>query len=211
MHTTLGREAGRRRSVRRAVRVETDVVADTWDGAVPLLATDLSDHGLWLESELPLEIGSEVVVSLLPPRWPTREPLTALAEVTRVGMYRRRRERRSSGMGLRFVDLPHDDAELLAEVLRGLPPPLPALAPRGRAVELVRPSIDEGRLPQIVLADGSRFVLRAEGSLLTAGRGPDEHVRSYAPVVPITSTMSAILGRLPPMAAETNTLLRAAS
>ncbi len=185
----------RRRSLRRSVRVEADVEADLWDGAVPFVATDLSEHGLWLESDLPLEIGAELIVSFLPPRWPSQTPVTALAEVTRVGMFRRRREPRASGMGLRFLDIEHEHRDLLAEALRGLPPLLPAS--RKRVIELDRPSIEEGPLPHLVLADGSRFTFRAEAPLLTAGRGlaPAATVPAYAPVIAFSSPMSAILQR----------------
>lgn len=195
MERAAEREAGRRHSLRRAVRLEAAVMADTWDGTVPLLATNLSDDGLWLESDLPLDIGTEVLVSIAPPRWPVNESLTVLAEVTRVGMFRRRRERRMSGMGLRFIDLPHDAADLLAVALRGLPPPLPKPSARTSVIDRARPSLDEGALPQVVLADGSRFVFRAQAPLLTAGRGPETIARAYTPVVPLTSTMSAIFDR----------------
>ncbi|HEX2677456.1 MAG TPA: PilZ domain-containing protein [Polyangiales bacterium] len=186
----------RRKSLRRAVRLEADVLADLWDGPVPFVATNLSPDGLFLESDLPLEIGSELIVSFVPPRWQTSEPVTALAEVARVGLFRRRRERRMSGMGLRFLELENCESDLLAEALRGLPPPLPKRSDRHTTIELVRPSLDEGAFPQVVLADGSRFTFRAEGALLTAGRGPEPMLpRNYAPVVPLSSTMSAILRR----------------
>jgi hypothetical protein len=269
----------RRRSLRRAVRVETDVVSDLWDGPVPLLATDLSLHGLWLESELPLEPGAELLVTLVPPRWQGDEPFVALAEVARVGLFRRQREARPSGMGLTFLDFERTHEQRLRAALRGLPPPLPkrnvvrppalptrdvgdlgacrrkpdrglrvdsrdrflcetagilrgilrishkkmsekrpktdgsAFSDRLLAALLVapHPSIEEvGRLPQLTLADGSTFTLRAEGALLTAGRGryvPAAHSvpePRRAAVARLCSPMSAIFERREPR------LLRAA-
>jgi hypothetical protein len=196
METAFQTAPGRRQSLRRAVRLSAEVAADEWDGTVPFVATNLSPDGLWLESDLSLDVGSEVIVSFVPPRSPTNVPVTALAAVTRVGMYRRRRERQLSGMGLRFLELDHDHGDLLTELLRGLPPPLPQRSTRKSTIELVRPSLDEGPLPQVVLADGTRFVFRAESELLTAGRGPAPIIeRTYAPVLPLTATMSAIFDR----------------
>lgn len=214
----------RRRSLRRAVRVETDVVSDLWDGPVPLLATDLSLHGLWLESELPLEPGAELLVTLVPPRWQGDEPFVALAEVARVGLFRRQREARPSGMGLTFLDFERTHEQKLRAALRGLPPPLPKrnvvrppALPTRDVVDLAallvapHPSIEEvGRLPQLTLADGSTFTLRAEGALLTAGRGryvPAAHSvpePRRAAVARLCSPMSAIFERREPR------LLRAA-
>ena len=53
----------RRRSLRRVVRLDTEVTCDQWDGAISLLATDISLHGMWLQADFPLGIGS--VESLL--------------------------------------------------------------------------------------------------------------------------------------------------
>jgi hypothetical protein len=204
VYNALEQSKSRRGELRRAVRVEADVVSDCWDGSVPFVATNLSPDGLWLDSDLPLDVGEEVLVSLRPPHWGHEEPLTALAQVARVGLFRRRRERRVSGMGLRFVDMEQLHAELLQHVLRGLPPPLPKRSQRSPLLEVERPSIEEmAGLPPIVLADGTRFTLRAEGALLTAGRGPlvcygpAETQRAYPRLArPLPSSpMSAILDR----------------
>ena len=190
----------RRRSLRRAVRIETDVLSDGWDQAVSLLATDLSPEGLWLESDLPLEVGEEVVVSLRPPRWMADKPFRALAQVARVGLFRRKSEHRRSGMGLRFVQLDSPEADFLNLALRGLPPPLPTRGTRRAVIELQRPSSDESfGLPELELPDGRRFVFRAESALLTAGRGPmltnEVTVRRLATVHKLSSPMSAIFDR----------------
>jgi hypothetical protein len=197
---SIEQSKSRRGSVRRAVSVEAAVASDYWDGSIPLLATDLSPEGLWLESDLPLDVGEEVLVTLRPPRWTEEQPLIAIAEVARVGLFRRQRERRASGMGLRFVELERAHAELLRATLRGLPPPLPKRSRSTTTIEIERPSIEEVfGFPPIVLADGTSFSLRAEGALLTAGRGPlviDEHTYSdearSAAVLRINSPMSAI-------------------
>jgi hypothetical protein len=105
-------------------------------------------------------------------------------------------------MGLRFVGLAYGDADFLGMALRGLPPPLPKRDPRSRVIEIERPSIDEHfGLPDVVLADGRRFVFRAAGELLTAGRGPIPVIapviapRPLATVHRLSSPMSAILDR----------------
>jgi hypothetical protein len=154
-----------RRSMRRALRLETAVMSDAWEGSVPLLATDVSAHGLWLESDLALGVGDELLVSFIPPYWSHSAPFQARARVARVALQRRRSDRGGSGMGVSFVDLREDQSERLSDALRGLPPPLPRRAPVTRG----RVGLGDATL---VLADGAWFTLRAEGPLLTAGRGP---------------------------------------
>jgi hypothetical protein len=152
----------RRRALRRAVDIECAVLSAEWMEVAPLVAADLSPLGMWLDSQLPLEPGSEVVVSFTPPRWPKwGAPVTVLARVVRVGLPRRRGDHGNAGMGLRFLDLDPEHAERLARCLQGIPPTLPAL--RARRAERSE--------EQVVLADGTRFNLCAEAPLLTAGRG----------------------------------------
>lgn len=115
---------GGRRALRRAVHVECDVVSRWWDEPVPLLATDLSPFGLWLESPFPLEVGDEMVLELRPPRW-SGPDLQVFGAVRRVSLRRRASDPRSSGMGIEFLDLRAEDAAELTRAVRGLPPPLP--------------------------------------------------------------------------------------
>ncbi|HKP56008.1 MAG TPA: PilZ domain-containing protein [Polyangiales bacterium] len=166
----------RRRSLRRSVRLETEVMSEYWDGSVPLLTTDLSPHGSWIEADYPLPAGSELLISFIPPRWSHSAPFQARAQVVRVGLLRRRNDRGSAGMGLYFKDLRDDQIERLSRALHGVPPPLPS-----REIELELP-----RLPAeacLRLDDGSRQWLCAEAPLLTGGR----------PRLPPTAAMTRIL------------------
>lgn len=178
--------ASRRRSVRRAVAIETEITCGIWDGAVSLLATDLSPHGMWLETALPLDPGDEVSVRVSAPGFAAEAPLCVTARVARVGLYRRRAERTKSGMGLAFAPLSPPDMARLVGHLRGLPPPMPRLAegapPRpvadgGRAahgVEDGRPGLGAPVTPEdalcLPLPDGNSASWTALGPLLTAGR-----------------------------------------
>jgi len=148
------------------VRLECEVHSDLWEGGALHLATNLSDQGVWLQSQLPLEVGEELIVSLRPPRWQNSRSLVALASVVRVGMYRRRGDSRGAGMGLSFSDLEKPEARMLVACLRGLPPPLP------KALSLQQPAITEHGMEErrLRMDDGSEYILRAEGVLLTAGR-----------------------------------------
>ncbi|MFW5876323.1 MAG: PilZ domain-containing protein [Myxococcota bacterium] len=123
----------RRGAVRRAVSLQCQVLADDWDEPVPYDVRDLSPGGMFLDTTLPLEPGTEMLVSLRPERWPGQGPVVARAVVRRVELRRRRAEGRAAGMGVAFVDLSDDDVENLDACLRGLPPPLPSgEALRGR-------------------------------------------------------------------------------
>jgi hypothetical protein len=112
---------GTRRSLRRAVHFNCDVVAEAWDEAVPHVATDLSLHGLWLPTAFPLPIGTEVAVSFTPPRWRRSREVYAFARVRRAIAGR---TGEASGMGLELIDLRSRERAELELALRGLPPPL---------------------------------------------------------------------------------------
>lgn len=125
MYTPVQVIEPRRGAVRRAVSLQCQVLADDWDEPVPYDVRDLSPDGMFLDTTLPLEPGTEMLVSVQPDRWPGEGPVVARAVVRRVELRRRRAEGRTAGMGVAFVDLPEDDMETLDTCLRGLPPPLP--------------------------------------------------------------------------------------
>ena len=103
-------------------------MSECWDGSVPLLATDVSAHGLWLEADYPLDVGSELTISFIPPHWSEPAPFRARARVARVGLMRRRTDRGRGGMGLCFEELHADQSERLLSALQALPPLPPTAA-----------------------------------------------------------------------------------
>jgi hypothetical protein len=112
-----------RRELRRSVFVGCDVLSDLYDEPVRHRATDLSPAGLWLDSDLPLEPGTDVALSFAPPG--RSQPIIAVGMVRRAVLRRRRRDRMPSGMGIAFTDLSDEAYETLASSLVGMPPPLP--------------------------------------------------------------------------------------
>jgi hypothetical protein len=154
-----------RRSLRRAVQLEVEVMSDLWHGAVPLLATNLSLHGAWLESELALCIGDELSVAFEPPQWSGLPRLQTHATVARVSLLRRRRDSGPAGMGLCFDELSTSTLRCLDYSLRGLPPPLPANR------DGIDPPRDFDESPAVLqLDDGNSYLFCAEAALLSAGR-----------------------------------------
>ena len=154
----------RRRSTRRAVRMPCDVYNRLWTGAVRLGATDLSPHGAWLATPLPLAPGEGVLVRFTPPRWPlSSPPIEVRAVVARAGLARRRRDAGRSGMGLYFDGLTDIETGCLALSLRGLPPPFPGC---------VRVPAIESAFVEAPLLSARHTQLRfsALGPLLTGGR-----------------------------------------
>jgi hypothetical protein len=168
----------RRRSLRRVVRLDTEVTCDQWDGAISLLATDISLHGMWLQADFPLGIGSELSMSFIPPDCPQRIPFHALGRIVRVSLLRRRSDTGRAGMGVSFVDLRPDQLQRLTRALHGMPPPLPR---RRDPFERI------ARLASFSLADGRAYTFVAEAPLVTAGR-----LEALGPV-PCTSAMTAIV------------------
>lgn len=170
----LGRS--RRRSLRRAVAIPCAMQSDYWDGAVTLPASDLSTEGVWIDTPLPLEPGEELVLAFNPPGEPEAE-LWALAEVARVGMWRRAQDAWPSGMGLTFTYVSRPDRRLLSRCLVGRPPRLPA-----RRMPPQLPRSTPGRdadlsLPPVLALDGAAteseedpwpFRFQSMSSLLTS-------------------------------------------
>lgn len=119
-----------RRAVRRAVELPCELVSYYWDAPAELHLADLSPFGAWIDTELPLHRGAEVVLSFCPPR--CYRELNVFARVAQVRTGRRRGDRGRLGMGLEFGDLSDEERALVAASLRGLPPPFNR--PRGRPV-----------------------------------------------------------------------------
>jgi hypothetical protein len=154
----------RRRALRRAVALECAVHSPLWDGPAFYLATDLSPDGLWLNTDLTLEVGERLMLSFRPPRWPDWcWPVMAFGEVVRVSLLRRRSDRNAAGMAVRFEQIDPVASQEMTLLLRGLPPPLPRLRP-------LAPAIDPEAPHALVLDDGSWLELRAEAPLLSAAR-----------------------------------------
>ncbi len=116
---------GNRRSLRRAVELECALQSDLWDGLIALSASDLSNEGVWLDTPYALEPGEELVLSFVPPGARQGEQVWAVAEVARVGLWRRRLDPWPAGMGLVFQYLSDVDRRFLARSLVGRPPRLP--------------------------------------------------------------------------------------
>jgi hypothetical protein len=195
--TASSRAHSRRRSLRRAVQLEVDVMCDLWHGAVPLVATNLSLHGAWLEADLALSLGDELRLAFDPPRWSGLPRLQTAATVTRVSLLRRRRDAGRPGMGLCFGELSATTRRCLDHALRGLPPPLPsvrdalddelrcdddpALVRLGDSTRYEPLGDDTSALLQ--LDDGACYWLCAEGPLLSSGR-PQRRVQPVTAPVP---------------------------
>jgi hypothetical protein len=116
---------GRRRSLRRALSLECALQSELWDGLVSFGATDVSEEGLWVDTPYALDLGEELVLSFLPPGAPPGQELWAVAEVARVGLWRRRSDPGPPGMGLAFRYVSAVDRRFLARALVGHPPRLP--------------------------------------------------------------------------------------
>jgi hypothetical protein len=163
--------------------LKCQVMSDLWEGPAPHVARDLSEKGVWLDTELPLEVGEKVVLSITPPG--LAFPLYLYGRVARVRLARRSDDTFTSGMGVEFERVSEWDARTLGRSLGGLPLPKPGprygdSAPKASTpaparaygwlerldVELRLPSspaaADEDDLP-------AELPIRGAGDLLTAG------------------------------------------
>jgi PilZ domain len=154
--------SSRRRSLRRAVQLEAEVSSPAWRDSVTLMVSDLSAHGMWLESDLILTVGDQLSLCFDPPHWQGLPTLRADATVVRVSLLRRHEDSGcSAGMGVSFTGLAPGVARGLECALRGLPPPLPARLQADAALL-------ESDATQLCLEDGRSYCWVAEAPLLTS-------------------------------------------
>jgi hypothetical protein len=120
--------AGARRSMRRGVRMECEVLAGAWEGARRHRVLDLSHEGMRVAAGTTLPIDEGVIVSFTPPGWWLTKELTVMARVARALP----RGDEPASMGLEFLDLSAGEEQALAQTLIGRPPPLPRVRTRLR-------------------------------------------------------------------------------
>lgn len=119
-------DRGKRRSLRRAVALECTLQSELWDEALTLPASNLSVDGVWVETQLSLDLGDDLIVSFTPPGLAAHHIVWATATVVRVGSFRRDGDpAEAPGMGLRFTYCSESHRRLLARSLHGHPPRLP--------------------------------------------------------------------------------------
>ena len=111
-----------RRATRRAVELFCDVVAPHEDYAEQALGTDLSQYGMSLMTDVPLDVGDVITVTFTPPG----RDIT----LTLFGLVRRSFLDIDVGQfdtGIEFVNITPFETKLLRDALVGIPPKLPAL------------------------------------------------------------------------------------
>lgn len=120
----FGRQYGPKRegrnAIRRTVDVECGVFTEFWGEPVMHRVTDVSEEGLWIQTDLPLDTGTEVMLIFELDDW--EEPLYVAARVRRVELRRRAGDPRSAGMGIQFEGMRADERRKLTRSLRHLRP-----------------------------------------------------------------------------------------
>ncbi|MSP25106.1 MAG: PilZ domain-containing protein [Myxococcales bacterium] len=108
-----------RRSTRHAVELSCELVSHYGDAPESRKCTDVSQLGMWIETDMPLHPGSELVVGFRPPAFEGPE-LLVFATVTRVRTGRKKSDRGTIGMGVEFRDLSRTESAILGDCLAGL-------------------------------------------------------------------------------------------
>jgi Tfp pilus assembly protein PilZ len=114
----FGAKREARRAVRRLVDLECEVYSELWGEAIAYQVTDVSEEGLWIHTDLLLEMGTEVTLTFYPPDW--EEPLYVAGRVQRVELRRRPGDARAIGMGIEFEALRTDERRRLTRSMRCL-------------------------------------------------------------------------------------------
>lgn len=112
-----------RKTTRRAVNTQCQVVEESEFVLLGAEAVDISVDGMFVRSEAHPALGTEVFVSFQAPG--TEDWIDVSATVARVVRGRRRSDG-VSGLGLRFGGMTGGQREVLSESLIGRPPPIPA-------------------------------------------------------------------------------------
>ncbi|MFT3768871.1 MAG: PilZ domain-containing protein [Minicystis sp.] len=116
-----------RRSVRRSVFVDCQVVRERGFDLIGERAVDLSQDGMLLLTERAVRLGEELIVTFRIPG--TRRWIDTMATVVRTVAGRRRGDR-GPAVGLAFEPLSPEDNLLVRGMLDRFPPTYPARAPR---------------------------------------------------------------------------------
>jgi len=114
----FGAKREARGAVRRLIDLECGVFSDVWGEAIMHRATDVSEDGLWIETDLLLEVGSEVTLTFYPPDW--EAPLYVAGRVQRVELEQSASQSTSIGMGIAFEALRTDERRQLTQSMRCL-------------------------------------------------------------------------------------------
>ena len=114
----FGAKCEARRVVRRLVDLECAVYSELWGEAIAHRVTDVSEEGLWIQTDLLLEIGTEVTLTFYPPDWD--EPLYVAGRIQRVELRRRTGAGDAVGMGVEFEALRTDERRRLTRSMRCL-------------------------------------------------------------------------------------------
>ena len=117
-----------RRTMRRAVRVDCQVVRERDFRLLGDWALDLSPDGMLVVTRDVVLTGEEVIVSFPIPR--TRVIIDAVATVARVVHGRRPSDRHRRALGIAFDSIDPELERLLRASLRHIPPPIPSRMPR---------------------------------------------------------------------------------
>jgi hypothetical protein len=112
----FGAKPEARKAVRRFVDLDCDVYTDLWGEAISHRVTDVSEEGLWIQTELLLDVGTEVTLTFYPPDWD--EPLCVAGRVQRVELRARSGGRNAVGMGIEFETLRADERRRLTSSMR---------------------------------------------------------------------------------------------
>ena len=114
----FGAKREARKAVRRLVDLDCAVYCELWGESISHRVTDLSEEGLWIRTELLLEVGTEVTLTFHPPDW--EQALCVAGRVQRVELRSRSADRSSIGMGIGFETLRNDERRRLTQSMRCL-------------------------------------------------------------------------------------------
>lgn len=114
----FGAKQEARGAVRRLIDLDCGLYSDVWGEVIMHRATDVSEDGLWVETDLLLEVGSEVTLTFYPPDWD--EPLCVAGRVRRVELEVTSPGSASVGMGIAFEALRTEERRQLRQSMRCL-------------------------------------------------------------------------------------------
>jgi type IV pilus assembly protein PilZ len=106
--------ASNRRSAER-IDVTWSVDCETEDTFLYANITNISEMGIFVRTQEPLEVGTRLTLKFSPPG--TEEPFIATGQVQWVNPVRMLADNPNPGMGIRFVNLTSDERERLVEMV----------------------------------------------------------------------------------------------
>ena len=113
----------KRFEMRRSVVLPMEIITSTWDSPLSFITSDINPRGTYVISDILPDVGEHIVCSF---SFYDSHSYCFFGKVARANLLRRQTDLCPPGFGIEFLDAKPFDRLRIRDLLRGLPPPVPA-------------------------------------------------------------------------------------